>query len=74
MLATVAIGLLAVAAGALALARRRRARGAPLALAPARKAGVSHLAASVSELSDLGRHLRGSAAPRRRPGAMLGLR
>jgi hypothetical protein len=75
MLVAVAIAALAVLAVAVALVRRRRtARGASLSLGTTRRrpAGVSHLATGVSELSDLGLHLRASSAPRRRLGELLG--
>ncbi len=75
LLVLAAIGLLAVVAAAVAVvrARRRSARAAGLSLGTARRpAGVSHLAASVSELSDLDMHLPSAAAQRRRLGTLLG--
>jgi hypothetical protein len=77
MLVSGAFGLLAVFVVGVALARRRRAARTPALSLGTRTgpAGVNHLAASVSELSDLGFHLRASAAaPRRRLGALRGLR
>lgn len=78
MLVAAAIGVAAVLVvlAAAALVRRHRSgRAAGLSLgSPRGPAGVSHLAARVSELSDLGLHLRASATPRRRLGALLGLR
>ena len=71
------LAVLAVAAlAAVAIARHRRtaarARGPAISLsAPSRPAGVSHLAARVSELSDLGLHLR-AGPPRRSLGTLLG--
>ncbi len=69
------LAVLAVFAVAGVLVRRRNARGPALALRTGKgRAGVSHLATRVSELSDLGLHLRAATAPRRRLGALLGLR
>jgi hypothetical protein len=76
MLLATGIGLLALFVVGVALVRRRRAASA-MSLALRTRvgpAGVNHLAASVSELSDLGFHLRATATPRRRLGALLGLR
>ena len=73
LLALAAAAVVALAAG-VALARRRRSvsHGPAISLpTPSRPAGVSHLAARVSELSDLGLHLR-AAPPRRSLGALLG--
>jgi hypothetical protein len=59
---------------AVALLRRRRsaARAPGISLTPhAPRAGVSHLASQVSELSDLGLHLR-AGPPQRRLGTLLG--
>ncbi len=66
-------GIVALAA-AVAATRRHRAparRGPAIPLARSPKAGVSHLASQVSELSDLGLHLR-SGPHGRRLGALLG--
>jgi hypothetical protein len=75
LLVSAAIGLLAVVAAAvLVLARRRRAARAPSLSVrmPRASAGVSHLAARVSDLSDLDMHLHAGIAQRRRLGALLG--
>ena len=69
-----AVGAIAALAAAVAVARRRRtmARGPTISLgAASRPAGVSHLAARVSELSDLDLHLR-AGPPRRSLGTLLG--
>lgn len=77
----VALLLVASMAAGAALALRHR-RGRPSAsLSPAvdpMPAGVKHLASTVSDLSDLGLHLRGARAGSRdrkpRLGALLDLR
>jgi len=65
-------------AGALAWALRRRPRHSPLALrVEPLPAGLKHLAASVSDLSDLGIRLPAATralARKSRLGALLGLR
>jgi hypothetical protein len=71
--------LVVTVTGALALAlRRRSARGSSLALrVEPLPAGVKHLAATVSDLSDFQLHLPAATralAPRRRLGVLLGLR
>jgi hypothetical protein len=73
-----ALALIVVAAtattAAWALLRRRRARRTGLLGAPLRpvSAGAFHLAASVSDLSDLGLHLHaGQRAGKPRLGAVL---
>ncbi len=56
-----------------ALRRRRSARAPSLSVrVPRASAGVSHLAARVSDLSDLDMHLRAGVAQRRRLGVLLG--
>ena len=74
LLVSAAIGLVAVVTvSALLLRRRRSARGSSLAVRmPSAPAGVSHLAARVSDLSDLDMHLHAGVAQRRRLGALLG--
>jgi hypothetical protein len=73
VLALATLAALAVVAGSVAVSRRRRIAHQPaIRIAPpSRKAGVSHLAARVSELSDLGLHLH-AAQHRRRLGTLLG--
>jgi hypothetical protein len=75
LLVSAAIGLLAVVTvAALLLVRRRRSARTPSLSVrmPAASAGVSHLAARVSDLSDLDMHLHTGVAQRRRLGALLG--
>jgi hypothetical protein len=75
--ALAAVALALSAALALGLRRRRNVRRASLApLAAPRAPGVSHLADHVSELSDVGFHLRAAqrGAEKRRLGVLLGLR
>jgi hypothetical protein len=76
MLAVVALALVALSVMTVAVARRRRtARGPALTLElRAPPAGVNHLAARVSEMSDAGFHLRVPSMSRRRLGALLSLR
>jgi anti-sigma-K factor RskA len=76
MLAVVALALVALFVMTVAVARKRRtARGPALSVElHAPRAGVNHLAARVSEMSDVGFHLRVPAMPRRRLGALLSLR
>ncbi len=71
-----AIALLAVVTASVAVARRRRSARAPARYVRSRRrpAGVRHLVASVSELSDLDLHLPAAAAQRRRLGSLLGSR
>ncbi len=70
--ASVAVVVALGAAAALARHRRAAARGPAISLPGAsRSAGASHLAARVSELSDLGLHLR-AGPPRRSLGTLLG--
>jgi hypothetical protein len=74
LLVSLAVVALALALG---LRRRRTARRASLApLAAPRRPGVSHLAARVSELSDVGIHLHAAqrGVEKRRLGVLLGLR
>jgi hypothetical protein len=78
VMALALLAVLAVAAVAAAALRRRRVlrRGLAPRIDPA-PAGMKHLAARVSELSDLGLHLPAASrtlAPKRRLGALLGLR
>ncbi len=75
LLVSAAIALVVVAAVAAAVVvRRRRSARVPELLAhmPRARAGVSHLAARVSDLSDLDMHLRAGVAHRRRLGVLLG--
>jgi hypothetical protein len=78
-LALIAIGSGASAA-ALLLLRRRRSRRTLLGIEPRitpAPAGLQHLARTMSDLSDLGIHLRAgqrSAAGKPRLGSLLGLR
>ena len=75
LLVSAAIGLLAVVTvAALLLVRRRRSARMPSLSVrmPGASAGVSHLAARVSDLSDLDMHLHAGVAQRRRLGALLG--
>ncbi|HEX9052762.1 MAG TPA: hypothetical protein VF841_19705 [Anaeromyxobacter sp.] len=74
LLVSAAIALLALVTTALLVMRRRRAaRGPALSVRmPRAPAGVSHLAARVSDLSDLDMHLHAGVAQRRRLGALLG--
>jgi hypothetical protein len=73
----IALALIVAAAtattAAWVLLRRRRARRGGLLAPPLHPlpAGVHHLASSVSELSDLGLHLRASQARRPRLGVVL---
>jgi hypothetical protein len=78
-----ALALIAIASGAsaaaLLLLRRRRSRAGLLDLVPRitpPPAGLQHLARTMSDLSDLGIHLRAgrSSAGRSRLGTLLGLR
>ncbi len=73
MLVAVAIigGVVALAAFAVVRRRRAAARGPAISLPTSRSAGASHLATRVSELSDLGLHLR-AGPPRRSLGTLLG--
>jgi hypothetical protein len=76
----IVLALLAVSVAApVAVALGRKRRAARRAFAPRldrSPAGLKHLAAQVSDLSDLGFHLPSarSLAPRRRLGVLLGLR
>ncbi len=75
LLVSAAIALLAVVTAAVVLVvRRRRSARLPALMArmPRAPAGVSHLAARVSDLSDLDMHLHAGVAQRRRLGALLG--
>ncbi len=74
LLVAAAIALLAgVTAGVVVLRRRRSARAPALSVRmPRASAGVSHLAARVSDLSDHDMHLRAGIAHRRRLGVLLG--
>ena len=78
LLASLAAVALALAAAlAVGLRRRRSVRRGSLApIAAPRAPGVSHLAARVSELSDVGIHLHAAqrGAEKRRLGVLLGLR
>jgi hypothetical protein len=74
LLVSLAVVALALAIG---LRRRRTVRRASLApLVAPRGPGVSHLAARVSELSDVGIHLHAARrdGDKRRLGVLLGLR
>ncbi len=73
MVLLAALAVAAVLAVSVAVARLRRSgRGPAITLAPpSRRAGVSQLATRVSELSDLGVHLR-PGPPQRRLGTLLG--
>ena len=74
-LALALLALALVAPASVALGRKRRAARRAFAprLDPSR-AGLKHLAAQVSDLSDLGFRLPAPGAPRRRLGMLLGLR
>jgi hypothetical protein len=74
LLVSAALALLAAVTASVLLVRRRRsARGPALSVRmPRASAGVSHLAARVSDLSDLDMHLHAGIAQRRRLGALLG--
>jgi hypothetical protein len=75
LLVSAALALLAAVTVSVLLVRRRRsaARGPSLSVRmPRAPAGVSHLAARVSDLSDLDMHLHAGVAQRRRLGALLG--
>lgn len=76
MIGLAALLALAAAAAAAAALRRRRTERAGALAAPLRAgpAGVRHLAASVSELSDMGLHLPVPAGRKGRVGSPLGLR
>lgn len=72
VLAALAVALVVAVAAAVARHRRSAARAPSISLTPhAPRAGVSHLASRVSELSDLGLHLR-AGPPQRRLGTLLG--
>jgi hypothetical protein len=78
-MAAIALALLAVlaAAAAVVVLRLRERRRGPAPLPGRLPPGVRQLAASVSELSDLGRQLSaagGGLAHKRRTGALLGPR
>jgi hypothetical protein len=76
----IALAFVAVSSAALAALLVRRRRPSPRATLSTRveplPAGLKHLAAGVSDLSDLGMHLPAAtrALERRRLGALLGLR
>jgi hypothetical protein len=76
-IAAIVVVALTATVGAVALGRRRTGRSGALASLEMRPAGVRHLAARVSELSDTGLHLpaRNRAFEgKHRLGALLGLR